>query len=337
MAEWDSVSITSDAGDDAAAWQCSVTDGAGVFESFSGDGRSVNLPAGDYGVTCDVATAPNSRRTPTFDLRATMPAYLSCPERAPLPPCGAQFVQEPWGEFGDAIVRSAYATLKVASGASRMAALSVETVGGPCRVNVSVATPSGAWAPVGYGTAAMGGRTVASLDTLVTVTPDGLDLAVVSNCPMLASPSYTPSPSDNVYVAEGSPAIFGHIFSVPVCTQPQGLSARSAEVVTPRTTTAIGVSGWDPSTVAVATVNLFAQKSAYTKNLVSKVLGGLLAIPNRQSQVGACSPSPTAKARWGHARHPQPPKPGGGHAAPTPPLLPRVALFVWDIIPTAVF
>lgn len=286
--ERDEISILSDPGDDAAAWSCALTDGGAEFSSFSGAGGSVKLPSGAYALTCDVIRAQKSFRPPVFSTRISNVVWTTCGEFGAVPPCILARQSQPWAEFGDGLVPSLTFTATVIAGSARLAALdvSVSSQSPGCTVNVSVQSQQ-AWLPVGLATTRADGMVTLTvpLDTLVSVTPAGVGMSVEASAGcQIAVSSTDPNTAvgDGAYGAMGDQgmAFVGSLRSVHACAKAVS-TGRSVSVVTPSSTTAFVVRGWDPSTVARARVNLFARTTAQPKTLISKVLSGMLAIPDK--------------------------------------------------------
>ena len=257
---WDEVSITSDPGDDAAAWSCALTDGQEEFATFSGIGASVKIPRGSYALTCDVIRSPRSSRVPIFSTRTTNVSWTACMEFGPVPPCVMARQPQKWAEFGDGLASIVEFKASVIYGSARLAALDVSSKPG---CNVSVSIEAQGWMGIGSAVAGSDGIATVMLDTLVTITPAGVPLllSTTGGCTIaVASQDPNPAVGDGAY-GVGSPAFVGSLRSIHACSKATS-SGRAVQVVTPSSKTAISVRGWDPSTVARARVNLFARTTA---------------------------------------------------------------------------
>lgn len=294
ISTWNDISIVSDLGDDAAAWSCALTDGAGEFENFSGIGKSVLLPSGSYSLTCDFIRAPKSSRMPVFSSKIQNMAWTACAEFGAVPTCVLARQSQPWAEFGDSLTSSLMFTASVIAGTARMAALDVSVMSAQgsilrsnemyfelinlrclipftphvitgCNVTVSVEASASKWLRVGAATSNTFGVSTVTVpfDTLVSVTPLGTGVLVEADgCQMtVASADPNTAVGDGAYGVFSDTALVGSIRSIHPCAKATS-TGRSIEVVTPTSTTAVVVRGWDPSTVARARVNLFARTTA---------------------------------------------------------------------------
>ena len=278
----DNVTITSSPGDDAAAWTCALTDGEGVFRSYGGEGGHAVIPAGSYALTCDLAVSERSTRPPVFSTWSYPLAWTTCTSVTPVPPCVLQPTAQTWGETGDGTAKTVTFVATVAIGTARLTAVDVMVTGDhTSTVAVSVASDGG-WKRVGTSLATAGTAHVV-LDTLVTVYATGVAMSVevtgTSRIVTTKAEAAGPPASDGAY-ATGDTAFVGSLWSLPGCEAAAGVTPRAAELVTPAFTSAFSVSGWDPSTVAMARVNLFAEVGTDPKVLLPQVFPGMLAIPN---------------------------------------------------------
>ena len=292
----DTVTLTPPpSGDASAAWTAAITDGAGQFYTF-GPGsaaQSAYLTSGDFGITLDVVTAPNSTGVPTLSTMRYDAAWTTCGEAPhPEPACSLRPSLQPWAQFGDAEVGAITVRALTTVGWARMSGLDVVVTGlGACMVTVAVQVGA-SWAQVGAAPFAGGTHKALTveLDTLLTVVAgSGVTLLVsaTEQCTLLVATSHASlaAPGDGAYGAafDGGAAIVGGVHSVPACAAPPSIGtgrSAQAELVTPASTTAFSVSGWDPETRIAARVNLFTRLMSDSKTLIPRVLPSMLAIPN---------------------------------------------------------
>jgi len=278
-----------------AAWTAAITDGGGTFHAFGPGSKSVILASGQYAVTFDVAIAPKSTQLPRLTTTTYDPEWTTCGDAPfPEPACTLRPTRQPWAQFGDTEVETATLRAQITAGWARMTALDVVVTGGAeCAVTVSMQADDASWAQVGAAPFAGGVQLplTVPLDTMLTVTAGagiGLLVETSNNCTILANAAgdAVAKRGDGVYGAPYSAApvaLVGGVRSLPACASTlavnRGRSA-SAEIVTPASTTAYSVRGWDPETVVTARFNLFAQTLSDSRTLVANVFPGLLVIPN---------------------------------------------------------
>ena len=288
----DTVTVGTEVQDDStAAWTAAITDGGGSFFSFGPGSTPITLASGAYGVTFDVATAPNSTGPPQLSTMRYDPEWTACGTAPfPEPPCALRSSLQPWAQFGSSSAKTVTMRAQITVGWARMTALDVVvTGGGACVVTVSAQTGA-SWTRVGSAPFKGGQRVPlrVDLDAMLTVTAgEGTAMLVTAsnNCNLLVADagSAVAARGDGVYGAphEGGVALVGGVHSVPACASRLQLNqGRSAGMVTPASATAYVVAGWDAEARVTARFNLFMQPSTDSRALVRRVFPSLLTIPH---------------------------------------------------------